>query len=80
MANITLFIPDSIKKRMVQHKDVKWSNAVRTIIESKLDKLEKVERLIAGTKFTEKDAEELASKVNKGMGRHARELLNEISG
>ena len=41
MANITLFVPDELKKRMNARTDVRWSRAIRNIIERELDDLRK---------------------------------------
>ena len=77
MPNITLSIPEETKKRMEKHPHVKWSNAIRTIIERKLDDFEEAERLAQKSTLTEKDVELLSKKVDKAMARHARKLLNE---
>lgn len=43
MVNITLSIPDEVKKKMSKYKEIKWSEIVREAIIEKLKKLEEVE-------------------------------------
>ena len=72
---MTLFVPDDLKKRMARRRDVKWSNAVRTVLEQKLDDFEEAERLAAKSSLTEKGVKRLAKKTDEAMGRHAQKLL-----
>lgn len=43
MTNITLSIDDEIYKKMKKHSEIKWSEFVRKIIESRIKELEKIE-------------------------------------
>lgn len=79
MANLTLFVPDELKKRMEKHSEIRWSAAVRNIIKEKLEDLEEVEELAKKSRLTEEDARVFAEMVNKKMGKRAEELLDEIS-
>ncbi|MFH1246854.1 MAG: hypothetical protein V1644_00600, partial [Candidatus Micrarchaeota archaeon] len=60
MANITLYIPDELKHKMDEHREMRWSMAIRNIIEEKLEELAKFESLVKKSKLTEKDARLLA--------------------
>ena len=77
MPNITLSVSDVTKQKMKQHPEVRWSNAVRVMIEKKLHDFEVAERLARKSSLTEKDVELLSSKVNKSIAEHAKRLLNE---
>ena len=77
MGNLTLAISDETKKKMERFPKVKWSNAVRVIIERKLDDFEEAQRLSKKSHLTEKDVEKMSSKVDASIGRHAKRLLNE---
>ncbi|MFH1587861.1 MAG: hypothetical protein ABIA76_00805 [Candidatus Diapherotrites archaeon] len=77
MPNITLSATDEMKERMGRHPEVRWSNAVRIIIEKKLNDFEKAERLANKINLSEKDVEFISDKVEKDMAKHAKELLNE---
>jgi len=75
--NITLAITDELKDKMKEHSSIKWSNVVRSIIEKKLSDFQDAEKVGKKSKLTEKDVEELATKVNLAMKVHAEALLNE---
>lgn len=77
MPNITLCITDETKRRMEKHPEIRWSNAVRTVIERKLRDFEEAEELAKKSSLTEQDVLLLSEKVNKAMGKHAKGLLNE---
>ena len=80
MPNMTLAISDKTKGRMEKHKHMKWSRAVRAIIEKRLDDFEEVERLSRKSKFTQKDADEMAEMVNADIRKHVKGLMNESHG
>ena len=75
MANVTLFVPDGLKARMKKHREIKWSNAVRTVIEQKLDDFEEAEKLASKSRLSEEDAKKLAQDADDALGRHAKKLL-----
>ncbi len=77
MRNITLSITDETKNKMESHPEVRWSNAVRVIIERKLNDFRIAEALAQKSRLTEKDVQALSKKVNRAMGKHAKGLLNE---
>jgi len=77
---MTLAISDKTKRRMERHRHMKWSNAVRAIIEKRLDDFEEAERLAQNSRFTEKDADELAKIVNADMRKHVKGLMDESDG
>ncbi len=77
MTNITLFIPDELKKRMDEHSEMRWSRAIRSMIEQRLNDLEEFEQLVKKSKLTEIDAKRLANKINEAAGKHAEVLLHE---
>ena len=77
MRNITLSITDETKGKMERHPEVRWSNAVRVIIERKLHDFEVAEALAQKSRLTEKDVKMLSEKVNRAMGKHAKRILNE---
>jgi len=46
MANITLSIPEDLKKRMDAMPEVKWSEVARNIIITKVRQLKKFEEMV----------------------------------
>lgn len=79
MANITLFVPDDLKRKMDAHSEIRWSRAIRSIIEQKLEDLEEWESLTRKSRLTVDDVQKLAAEVDEKMGKRAEELLNETS-
>ena len=77
MANLTLAIPDNTKTRMERHKEIKWSSAIRNLIEQKLDDFEEAESLANKLDLSKEDLDPIIKKINKDMAKHAEALLNE---
>lgn len=69
MANITLSIPDDLKKKMEKHSEIKWSQVARNAIEKRINDLELLEKLTSKSKLTEKDVEEISKIINKEVAR-----------
>ena len=59
MANITLSVPEDIKKMMDGYSEVKWSEVARKAIVEKLLTLRKLDELSKTSKITDKDIEEM---------------------
>ncbi|MDP2717957.1 MAG: hypothetical protein Q8P02_04400 [Candidatus Micrarchaeota archaeon] len=77
LANVTLFVPDDLKKRMDAHAHLRWSRVIRNLIERSLDDFERAKSLAQKNRLSESDARMLASKVDAALGKRARELLDE---
>ncbi len=69
MANITLAIPEELHRKMRKHKDLRWSSLVRSVIEKKINDLEAMDRLLAKSRLTEKDALEISEKIKKAVAK-----------
>ncbi|MFA5020071.1 MAG: hypothetical protein WC533_03145 [Candidatus Pacearchaeota archaeon] len=67
MANITLSIPDDLKKQMERFQEINWSEVARAAIKNKLIQVSIVKEIASKSKLTEKDALELGRKINKAM-------------
>jgi hypothetical protein len=52
MTNITLYVPENVKKEMDTHSDISWSDVVRQAILSKINELRKLTLL---RKYVEKE-------------------------
>lgn len=77
MPNITLSITEDTRRKMKEHPEVRWSNAIRALIGRKLKDFEEADKLAQKSLLTEKDVEVLSKKVAKDSARHAKRLLNE---
>lgn len=77
MPNITLVVSEELRRDMEKHPSIKWSSAVRNIIEQKLADFKELEKLAEKSKFTMKDWKLIEKKVSKSMAKHAEALLDE---
>jgi len=69
MTNMTLAVPEDLQKIMKKHKDIKWSEVARQAMWEKARKLELMDKLLAKSELTEKDALEIGRKINRGIAR-----------
>ena len=65
---------------MKRHPEVRWSNAIRAMIERKLRDFEEAERLVQKSRLTEKDVDWLTKQVAKDAAKRAKRLLHESHG
>lgn len=69
MTNMTLAVPEDLYKIMQKHKVIKWSEVARQAIWEKARKLELMDKLLAKSTMTEKDAEEIGHKIKHGIAK-----------
>ncbi|MBS3119507.1 hypothetical protein J4475_01650 [Candidatus Woesearchaeota archaeon] len=72
MVNMTLAIPEEMRREMKRHPDVRWSQVARDAIKEKLGRLqswEQVEKIVQKSKLTEKDAEEIGNRIKKAAAK-----------
>jgi len=67
MTNITLAIPDELKKALQKHDEVNWSAVIRRSLQEHLEKIKIIEEIASKSKLTEKDAEEIGNKIKRSM-------------
>jgi len=77
MPNITLSVNNDLKHEMDKHSSVKWSTAVRSIIQQKLLDFAESERVARKSRLSFKDWEKINPKLSKSAARHAEALLHE---
>jgi hypothetical protein len=80
MPNMTLAIPEDLRKIMRKHNEIKWSEVARMSLWSKAEQLEWMDRVTAKSKLTEEDIEEFDRKIKKGIARRVRELSSTRTG
>jgi len=80
MANITLAVPEEIKKKMCSFPEMNWSEIARQAIVQRIALLEKMNLLLKNSKLTEEDALTLGKEVNKKVANKHREMIkkNEV--
>lgn len=69
MTNMTFAVPEELMEIMKRHKDIRWAEVAREAIWSKAKKLELMDKLLANSELTEKDAIEIGRKINAGMAK-----------
>ncbi|MBS3098375.1 hypothetical protein J4209_06295 [Candidatus Woesearchaeota archaeon] len=69
MPNITLAIPEDLHAKMKEHSEIRWSEVVRKTITQKIEDLDIMDKLTAKSKLTQKDVDEIASKVDSSVAR-----------
>ncbi len=77
MPNITLSISEELKKEMEKYSSVKWSSAVRNVIEQKIADFEDAESIAKKSRLNWKTWKRTSAKISKNAAKHAEALLNE---
>ena len=70
MVNITLAIPEDLKKELQQHREVNWSAVIRKALQEHLRKVRIAEAIASKSKLTEKDAEEISRKIKREIAKN----------
>lgn len=65
MANMTLVIPETMRKDMKQFPEIKWSEVARKAIAEKLEVLRMANKIASKSKLTEKDVKEFSDKIKE---------------
>ncbi|MBI2665301.1 hypothetical protein HYX12_01605 [Candidatus Woesearchaeota archaeon] len=69
MVNMTLSLSGELHKEMLLHPEIKWSNVARQAFEKKIKELHWVDKALAKSKLTEKDAEEIGHKIKHEISK-----------
>ncbi|MBI2576405.1 hypothetical protein HYV84_04260 [Candidatus Woesearchaeota archaeon] len=72
MTNMTLAIPEELHNLMKEHSDIKWSEVARKALwehAKRQEQLKLMDRLLAKSKLTEKDALRTGREVNAAIAR-----------
>lgn len=62
-------IPDEMGKKLKKFETVNWSAVARQAFARELSKLELMDKLTAKSKATNRDIEELSSKIKAGVAK-----------
>lgn len=76
MANITLYVPENVRKDMRQFSEIRWSEVARKAIMERLETLKMAEKLASKSMLTEKDVEEFSRKLKKNATKRFIYALN----
>ena len=67
MPNITLSIPEELKKKMDHFKEINWSEVARQAIFEKTLMLEKMNQLLSQSQLRESEAAIYSAKIKKSV-------------
>ena len=66
---MTFTVPDETKKRAQARRDVNWSAVVTQTIEERLKALELMDRVLANSRLTQRDVDEIADQIDSAMAK-----------
>lgn len=69
MTEIIIKIPDELETSIKRVPNVDWSILASKLIKSKLDRAMRFQKIVAKSKLTEKDVEELSDKINESLSK-----------
>jgi hypothetical protein len=76
MVNMTLAIPEELKKQMDGMKFINWSEVAREAFKKQIDEYTLFMQIVSKSKLTQKDADELGRKVNRAASeRFMKEVM-----
>jgi len=67
MTNITLAVPEDIKKEMEKFPEINWSVIAREAIKRRIIALRKFREFTKDSEFTEREAVDLGRELNKSL-------------
>jgi hypothetical protein len=73
MVSMTLSIPQELKKEMEQYPEINWSVVAREAIKRKIAILHKMNKLLAKSELTEKDALIFGKQITEKAAKKFRE-------
>lgn len=74
MAILSVSVPDRLRKEMNQLDEINWSAVARKAFEQKVEEVQFLKELVSKSKLTQKDADELAKKINSAVSQRYLEL------
>lgn len=69
MVNITLSVPDELKKKMELFIEMNWSAVARKAFEEKINDLEFIKRFKSKSVLTEEDAIKIGRELNRNLAK-----------
>jgi len=78
MPNITLSVPEEMKREMDESKFINWSEVAREAIRERLAEVVLFKSIVAKSKLTEKDAIEIGNKISESLYRKYMKRYKEL--
>ena len=69
MVNVTLAVPEELHNIMKEHNEIKWSEVARRAMWEQARKLAFMDKILAKSKLTERDAINIAKKIKAGIAK-----------
>jgi hypothetical protein len=73
--NITLAVPEELKKKMDEFPEINWSEVARQAIWEKASQLSILRTITSRSRIKGKDALALGKKINRSLARKYKELV-----
>ena len=67
MVNVTIAVPEELKKLLDNHPEINWSEVARQAWWQKAKELDLLDKLTKSSKASDKDVLDLAKLIKKGM-------------
>lgn len=72
MTNVTLAVPKELHAEMRRHPEIRWSEVARMAFQNEVDRLHVLDRLLEGSRLTERDAVDLGRSIRRAAARRHR--------
>lgn len=72
MASLTLSVPEELRQKMASFKYINWSEVARSAIISKLQVLERMDKLLSKSTLNHKDTIKYGQMINKRIWKKHR--------
>ena len=69
MVSLTLSIPKEMKMEMEKFQEINWSAVAREAIKRKITILKEMDKILAESEFTERDALELGKRISRKIAK-----------
>jgi len=63
MPNVTMAVPEDLHRQMRAHPEIRWAEIARSAFRRQLRSLDLYDRLLSGSRLTERDAVELGREI-----------------
>ncbi len=67
MVNVTLAVPEELRRLMKSHPEIKWSEVARQAMWAYAGKLQLLDSIVKKSELTEREAFQIAKKAKKGL-------------
>lgn len=72
MGTLSVSVPDNLREEMIKLDDINWSAVARKAFEEKIKEVGFLRNIANKSKLTDKDADEIAAKINTSMAKKFR--------